>query len=148
MSFDNTNYEKYVANDVFFIQYKSENNMNNNESSIENGRYVWAAILIILAVILAAIAFVTWIVDSGNETVKGDVPSEQHSNTILESRKDTNKDSGYRNEENKQNDTISKNTDIENNSETTDNKPNNGYYTDTEVDESNNTEITDRENVA
>ncbi len=46
----------------------------NNERSYENGRYVWAAILIILAVVLAAVAFVTWVIradDAGNNARLG-----------------------------------------------------------------------------
>lgn len=34
----------------------------NNDRSYESGRYVWAAVLIILAVVLAAVAFVTWVI--------------------------------------------------------------------------------------
>ena len=45
----------------------------NNERSEESGRYVWAAILIILAVVLAAVAFVTWVIraDAGNNARLG-----------------------------------------------------------------------------
>ncbi len=42
--------------------------MNRDESTYESGRYVWAAIIIILAVVLAAIAFISWIVNSGKST--------------------------------------------------------------------------------
>lgn len=38
----------------------------NNERSYESGRYVWAAILIVLAVVLAAVAFVTWVIRADN----------------------------------------------------------------------------------
>ena len=40
----------------------------NNERSDESGRYVWAAILIILAVVLAAVAFVTWVIRADADT--------------------------------------------------------------------------------
>lgn len=40
----------------------------NSERTSENGRYVWAAILIVLAVVLAAVAFITWVVSADKTT--------------------------------------------------------------------------------
>lgn len=50
----------------------------NHESTTENGRYVWAAILIILSVVLASVAFISWIVNS----------SEEHNAALAESTND------------------------------------------------------------
>lgn len=53
----------------------------NNERTNEGGRYVWAAILIILAVVLAAVAFVTWVIradSSANDARYGALGSSRN----------------------------------------------------------------------
>lgn len=72
----------------------------NNERREESGRYVWAAILIILAVVLAAVAFVTWVIradDAGNTARYGNLENGSRSGTFGLAEQDVGNDtSPYR----------------------------------------------------